>query len=166
MKFTHNEHYLVSGDDNGRIKYWKPNLELLNESIAHRETVRSICFSSTDLKFCTCSDDATLKIWDFKTCIVNKIFSGHGADVKFVDWHPEKSLVASCSKDSQIKLWSIDEKKSISTFYGHKSAINQIFWNKNGNWLLTCSRDQVCKVKVYGSKINLKKFKLLYFILW
>lgn len=35
------------------------------------------------------------------------LFSGHGADVKCVDWHPTKSLVVSGSKDSQqpIKLW-------------------------------------------------------------
>ena len=34
-------------------------------------------------------------------------FSGHGADVKCVDWHPSKSLLASGSKDNQqpIKLW-------------------------------------------------------------
>ena len=32
---------------------------------------------------------------------------GHGADVKCVDWHPSKSLLASGSKDNQqpIKLW-------------------------------------------------------------
>lgn len=76
MRFSHNEHYLVSGDDNGRIKYWKPNLELLNDAVAHREAVRGICFSPTDLKFCTCSDDATLRIWDFGTCKVDKVMSG------------------------------------------------------------------------------------------
>lgn len=82
MRFSHNEHYLVSGDDNGRIKYWKPNLELLNDAVAHREAVRGICFSPTDLKFCTCSDDATLKIWDFGTCQVDKVMSGGWAIAK------------------------------------------------------------------------------------
>lgn len=38
---------------------------------------------------------------------VLSFFSGHGADVKCVDWHPTKSLVVSGSKDSQqpVKLW-------------------------------------------------------------
>ena len=32
---------------------------------------------------------------------------GHGADVKCVDWHPQKGIIVSGSKDSQqpIKLW-------------------------------------------------------------
>lgn len=39
--------------------------------------------------------------------IIRNIFTGHGADVKCVDWHPCKSLLASGSKDNQqpIKLW-------------------------------------------------------------
>lgn len=77
MRFSRNEYYLVSGDESGRIKYWKPNLELLNDAVAHREAVRGLCFSPTDLKFCTCSDDATLKLWDFRTCEVDTILSGH-----------------------------------------------------------------------------------------
>ena len=31
----------------------------------HSRTVRDICFSPTDAKFCTCSDDSGLKVFDF-----------------------------------------------------------------------------------------------------
>ena len=45
--------------------------------------------------------------------------SGHGADVKCVDWHPHKSLVASGSKDTQqpIKLWDPRTGASLATMY-------------------------------------------------
>jgi len=44
---------------------------------------------------------------------------GHGADVKCVDWHPHKSLVASGSKDTQqpVKLWDPRSGASLATMY-------------------------------------------------
>ena len=44
-------------------------------------------------------------------------FLGHGADVKCVDWHPQKSLIASGSKDNQqpIKLWDPKSGQSLAT---------------------------------------------------
>ena len=47
------------------------------------------------------------------------VVSGHGADVKCVDWHPHKSLVASGSKDTQqpIKLWDPRTGASLATMY-------------------------------------------------
>lgn len=43
--------------------------------------------------------------------------TGHGADVKCVDWHPRKNLLVSGSKDNQqpIKLWDPKAGQSIST---------------------------------------------------
>lgn len=47
---------------------------------------------------------------------------GHGADVKCVDWHPLKGLVASGSKDTQqpVKLWDPRTGASLSTMYEGK----------------------------------------------
>lgn len=46
-------------------------------------------------------------------------FSGHGADVKCVHWHPQKGLVVSGSKDNQqpIKLWDPKTGQSLATLY-------------------------------------------------
>ena len=71
----------------------------------------------TDTKFATCSDDGTIRIWDFFRCTEERILRGHGADVKGVDWHPTKSLVVSGSKDSQqpIKLWDPKTGNNLAT---------------------------------------------------
>ena len=43
--------------------------------------------------------------------------SGHGADMRCVDWHPHKSIIISGSKDSQqpIKLWDARSGASLAT---------------------------------------------------
>lgn len=72
-------------------------------------------FSPTDLKLVSCSDDVTVKIWDFATCKEEHILTGHGWDVKCVSWHPQKSLIVSGSKDNLIKLWDAKSGKNITT---------------------------------------------------
>uniref|UniRef100_A0A3Q2QVK4 WD repeat domain 33 n=1 Tax=Fundulus heteroclitus TaxID=8078 RepID=A0A3Q2QVK4_FUNHE len=105
-------------------------------------------FSPTDNKFATCSDDGTVRIWDFLRCHEERILRGHGADVKCVDWHPTKGLVVSGSKDSQqpIKFWDPKTGQSLATLHAHKNTVMEVKWNLNGNWLLTASRDHLCKL--------------------
>ena len=59
----------------------------------------------SDLKFCSCSDDTTVKVFDFARAARTSTLSGHGGDVKCVDWHPRSALLASGGKDSLVKLW-------------------------------------------------------------
>ena len=55
----------MSGDNNGIVKYWQPNMNNVKNIQAHREAVRDISFCSTDHKFATCSDDLDIKVFDF-----------------------------------------------------------------------------------------------------
>lgn len=73
---------------------------------------------------------------------------GHGADVKCVHWHPQKSLVVSGSKDNQqpIKLWDPKCGQALATLHAHKSTVMDLKWNDNGNWLITASRDHLLKL--------------------
>jgi len=48
---------------------------------------------------------------------VASIILGHGWDVKAVDWHPYKSLLASGSKDNLIKFWDPKSGKNVDTLY-------------------------------------------------
>jgi len=74
-----------------------------------------------DLKFVSCSDDKTLKIWDFYTATVEKDLEGHGSDVTTVDWHPFRSFIASGGKDHVIKFWDPKTPKvNINTQIGEE----------------------------------------------
>ena len=87
---------------------------------------------------------------------------GHGADVKCVDWHPQKGIVVSGSKDSQqpIKLWDPKSGQTLFTIHAHKSTVMDCSWNKNGNWLLTASRDHLLKLfDIRNLKEELQTFR-------
>ena len=106
MCWSQNGNWLATGDQGGYIKYWQQNMnnccmfqgnlqslvwlgsktkDNINPiySSAHKDQpCRGISFSPTDVKFASCSDDGTVRIWDFYTRTEEKILRGHGADVK------------------------------------------------------------------------------------
>ncbi|KAF2077962.1 hypothetical protein CYY_000762 [Polysphondylium violaceum] len=159
MVWSHNEDWMVSGDDGGLIKYWQPNMNNVKIFQAHKESVRGISFSPTDFKIASCSDDVTIKIWDFARCKEEKVITGHGWDVKCVSWHPQKSIIASGSKDNLIKMWDAKSGENITTLHGHKNTVLQVQWNQNGNWLVSASRDSLLKLFDIRTMKELQTFK-------
>ncbi|KAF4348359.1 hypothetical protein G4B88_007885 [Cannabis sativa] len=74
MVWSHNDNWMVSGDDGGAIKYWQNNMNNVKANkTAHKESIRDL---RTDLKFCSCSDDTTVKVWDFARCQEERILNG------------------------------------------------------------------------------------------
>ncbi|KAL5274549.1 WDR33 family protein [Megaselia abdita] len=148
MVWSHNDSWMVTGDHSGYVKYWQSNMNQSKQIQAHKEPVRGISFSPSDSKFVSCSDDGTLRVWDFYRCYEERVLRGHGADVKCVHWHPQKSLIVSGSKDNQqpIKLWDPKSGQSLATLHAHKSTVMDLKWNNNGNWLITASRDHLLKL--------------------
>lgn len=128
--------------------------------VAHGgQPVRALSFSPRDTKFVSCSDDSTLRVWDWELYREERVLQGHGWDVKTAEWHPYKSLVASGSKDNLIKLWDPRVGTALSSLYGHKNTVMKVTWNGNGNWLLTCSRDQLIKLYDIRTMRDIVTFK-------
>lgn len=159
MTWSNNSTWMLTCDHLGIIKYWQSNMNNLKAFQGHKEPVRGISFAPSDSKFVSCSDDATLKIWDFAEAKEESILTGHGWDVKCVDWHPRKALIASGGKDNLIKLWDPRTSSCLSTLHGHKNTILSIDWNKNGNYLLAGSRDQIIKVYDIRTLKEIQGFK-------
>lgn len=136
LRFTHAGTYLASADQSGVIKYFQPNMNNLTAWQAHREAVRDISFAPDDRRFATASDDSTVRIWDFEESKEERVLSGiyifsncgdfvyisnstmllgHGWDVRCVQWHPTKGLLASGSKDNLVKFWDPRTGTCLST---------------------------------------------------
>ncbi|KAI8904874.1 WD40-repeat-containing domain protein [Gorgonomyces haynaldii] len=161
MRWSHNDTWMLSGDDTGVIKYWQSNMNNLKAFQAHQQdqVVRDISFSPTDAKFASCSDDGTIKIWSFAEAIEEQRLTGHGWDVKCVAWHPYKGLLASGSKDNLAKIWDPKTGQALATLHGHKNTIMQLEWNRNGNWLLTACRDHLVRIYDIRTMKELKVFR-------
>lgn len=86
---TNYEKFILSGDKKGIIAYCNSKIDRKNVIQAHNElAVRDLSFSPASLKFVSCSDDTTARVFDFLTSKEELVYKGHGSDVKTCDWHP------------------------------------------------------------------------------
>jgi len=117
MRFNHAGSYLASSDKSGVIKYFEPNMNNLTawQGSQSKEAIRGISFSPDDQRFATASDDSSVRIWSFAESRFESVLTGHGWDVKCVEWHPTKGLIVSGSKDSQVKFWDPRTGTCLST---------------------------------------------------
>lgn len=147
LKYTHNDDWLLSADQDGVVKYWQTNFNNVKDVQAHNDPIRDIAIAPTDIKFVTASDDASLKIFDFATGAEETTITGHQWEAKCVDWHPSKGLIASGSKDHQIKLWDPRNGRCLTTLHGHKNTLASVrFQPTEGNLLASCAREPVARV--------------------
>ncbi|KAJ5071748.1 wd40 repeat protein [Anaeramoeba ignava] len=148
LKWTYDGNWMITSDNEGIIKYWQPNMNNVKEfQTPTQKAIRGLAFSPTDMKFAAGSDDATTRIYDFVTCQQERELTGHGWDVRDVDWHPFYSLLATGSKENSIKFWDPSSGAFWGTFHNHKSTVTKVKWNLvNGYYLLSSSRDQLIKL--------------------
>lgn len=121
------------------MKYWQPNFNNVKAIQAHDQCVRDLAFAPTDSKYVTASDDSTIKLWDFSSGTEEATFTGHGWDVKCVDWHPTKGLVASGSRDHLVKLWDPRTGRCLTSLHGHKNTISKALFDPLRGYMLATS---------------------------
>lgn len=148
LKYSHDDEWLLSGDQDGLVKYWQPNFNNVNIIKAHTDAVRDIAFSPNDTKFLTCSDDSLAKIWSFNNGKEERTLSGHHWDIKCADWHPNLGLVVTGSKDNLLKLWDPRAAECVTTLHGFKNTVMKTKFQKVGTnrLLASVSRDRSCRV--------------------
>jgi polyadenylation factor subunit 2 len=129
MTWSKDEQTMITGDDNGALKYWNPEMAMIHRidsascAEAHTGGVRGISISPMDLKFATCSDDHFVKVWDYNSQVCERTFN-QGNDVKALDWHPVKGLIVVGDKNNVVTL--IDPRvgdKKLRTLYDHKGEV-------------------------------------------
>jgi polyadenylation factor subunit 2 len=147
--YSHWEDWLISGDQEGTIKYWQPNFNNVKEIQAHERGsgVRGLAFAPTDVKFVSGSDDATIKVFDFARGDTEVTMTGHSWEVRCVDWHPKKGLIVSGSKDNTVKLWDPRNGHCLTTISSSKQQISRtVFEPSQGIMLATCGRDKLTRI--------------------
>ena len=163
IQFRKDESFLVTGDKNGNITYFKnaPNdsFQKTQNIQLHNDTITDISFSINSSKFVTSSDDKTSKIVDFISGKIEFIFKEHLSDVKSCEWNPYRNVIVSGGKDQLVEIWDPNSGEVIGTLHLHKNSINRLRFNQNGNWILSGSKDHTVKVSDIRMMKELQVFK-------
>ena len=91
-------------------------------------------------------DDGLIKVWRTEDFEVDKIFTGHTAQINKIIKETDNSFI-SCSDDMTIRGWTLDTLEADSTFIlsGHEDRINDILLIINNTVLLSISDDMTMR---------------------
>lgn len=59
-----------------QVRILKSTLAPLDSIAAHQEACRAVAVAPTDVKFATCSDDQSVKVWDLATLSADRTLTG------------------------------------------------------------------------------------------
>ena len=130
--------------------------------VGHTADVNSLRWDPSSQYLASCSDDATLKIWDWELQETQPLIfdlTGHTKPVYMIDWSPSgpktdnpniEVRLASASYDDLAKIWSLETGKCLFTLTGHRSYIYSIAYSPDAQFIATGSIDK--HVKIWSAK--------------
>lgn len=95
----------------------------------------------------SCSEDATIKIWDYESGNFERSLKGHTDVVQDVAFDPSGRMLASCSADMSIRLWDFNETYAcMKTLQGHDHNVSSVQFTPSGDHVVSSSRDRTIKI--------------------
>lgn len=114
--------------------------------LRHQERVWAIAFSPDGQTLASCSEDQTIKLWDWKTGQCLKTFTGHQGWVKTIAFSSDGQYLASGSFDYTVKIWEVVTGNCLRTLYGHTNTITTVAFQPDTPILASSSYDQTLKL--------------------
>lgn len=119
---------------------------------AHSQQIRDCDFSSDSRYILSCSNDKTIKIWNFSTNKFIYSFSGHSNWVRSAKFSPDVRVIASASDDKTVRLWDIASQAQVSLFSDHNDKVSSAKFHPDGTLLASASADG--KIKLWDLRSN------------
>ncbi|ESA38777.1 wd-40 repeat-containing protein [Leptolyngbya sp. Heron Island J] len=154
---------LVTGGEDGHLKFWDRTGELLLDIPAHETSVSQVAISPNGLILATASADQTIKLWEATSGKLLNELKEHQAPVYGLAFSPNGELLASASDDQTIKLWQLNADGSLNTdaekdaekptgesatitLQGHQDRVWQVTFSPDGRQLASTSLDNTIKL--------------------
>lgn len=113
----------------------------------HRAPVTRVVFHPVYSVLASCSEDATIKIWDYESGNFERSLKGHTDVVQDVAFDPSGRMLASCSADMSIRLWDFNETYAcMKTLQGHDHNVSSVQFTPSGDHVVSSSRDRTIKI--------------------
>ncbi|XP_074640848.1 lissencephaly-1 homolog A-like [Tubulanus polymorphus] len=112
----------------------------------HRSPVSRVIFHPTYALMVSCSEDATIKIWDYESGDYERTLKGHTDSVQDIAFDHTGKYLVSCSADMTVKLWDFQAYECVKTMHGHDHNVSSVAFMPSGDHIVSASRDKTIKM--------------------
>jgi platelet-activating factor acetylhydrolase IB subunit alpha len=93
----------------------------------HRSPVSRVIFHPVFPLLVTCSEDASVIVWDYESGEFERTLKGHTGSINDVAFNGAGTALATCSADLNVKLWDFESTYECSkTLKGHVHKISKV----------------------------------------
>ncbi|MGH0131581.1 UNVERIFIED_CONTAM: hypothetical protein FKN15_027666 [Acipenser sinensis] len=140
----------VLAREDGTVKVLEiPSGNTLCTLTGHTKTVLHCQFTPDGQTLITCSEDTTVRVWDWKS-LECKVLKGHRERVKRFRLL-DSSRLMSWSFDGTVKVWNIVSGEMIQDYFCHQGAVLSCDVSPNGNTFSSVSADKSAKIWSFDS---------------
>ncbi|RHW74153.1 beta prime COP protein [Trypanosoma brucei equiperdum] len=151
------------GTDDMQVRVFNYNtMERTRTFQAHDDYIRGIVAHETLPILLTCSDDMTIRQWDWsRDWALVETYEGHQHYVMGIAMNPkDPSTFATASLDCTVKVWSLNSPVSNFQLEGHEDGVNCVDYYPGGDkpYLLSGADDRTVRLWDYQTKACLQVF--------
>ena len=125
---------------------WIPRPPAKFEFKKHRLPITRVIFHPIYSFMVSCSEDATMKVWDYESGDFERTIKGHTDSVQDAAFDHTGKLLVSCSADMSIKIWDFSTYENIKTMHGHDHNVSSVSFMPSGDFIISSSRDKTMKM--------------------
>ena len=147
---------LAAGDETGTLQVFDINSRaILKTWKEHKQPTHTVKWNPRDVtSLMSCSDDATVRLWDLPSDASEVTFRGHQDYVRCGTFMQGQSsgLLASGSYDQTIRLWDPRVPASAVMTFKHVGAVESVLCMPSGSTLLATADSQVAILDIAAGK--------------
>ncbi|HQP04294.1 MAG TPA: ankyrin repeat domain-containing protein [Bacteroidales bacterium] len=119
---------------------------VLTTMIGHNNRVKSVCFSTDGKLLASCSDDNTIKIWDYPSGVLIKTFAGQHQEISCISFSEDGRLLVSADETGEMNLWDVCSGVLLRTFGENNGSFESIAFSPDGRYIATIDDNAYCKL--------------------
>lgn len=139
---------------------WIPRPPAKFELKRHRSPITRVIFHPHYNYMVSCSEDASIMIWDYECGEYIKSLKGHTDSVQDIAFDHTGKILASCSADLTVKLWDFQDNvwTCMKTLHGHDHNVSSVCFLPSGDFLVSSSRDKTIKMWEVNTGFNTRTY--------
>ncbi|MGB3300192.1 MAG: AAA family ATPase [Phormidesmis sp.] len=145
---------IASASDDGTLKLWSHQGELIRTLLGHQAGVVDVRFSPDGQHLASASLDHTIRLWQANGDFIRSIETA-SASVTSISFSPTEPILAATYSDANVRLWNLSGEL-VRTLKGHEDWARTVAFSPDGQLLATGGEDQTVRLwRVSGELLHI-----------
>ena len=152
VSFNPKRELLATSGDDGVVRVWNLQGQLLAELSSYQDSIRSVSFSPNGQQLAGGRDDGTVSVWNLQGQLLAE-FKGHQDIIRSVSFSPDGRRIASAGDDGVVRLWNL-QGQLLAELKGHQRPVRSAIFSPNGQIVASAGEDRTIRLWKQGKQLG------------